>query len=232
MVASQYTCNNGGTASVDELQASATGVYNVTFDNCQLNDSVYQGAANFSRSEGQSTTREFVGYSVMDATGQTVTIDGTVNQSNYSCRSDNFQSWSVTDLSWESTSFEGVTRITDASTFFGAGTSCLEPWSAQLRGSFTLQSPTTLDASGSSTGTGNKAIAVSVTEEFNSTLENNTDFQTGMMKLTGADGSTLAFNADNGDVSSVVITIGGDTNELTALWSVWSGILVPSGTGL
>ena len=53
-----------------------------------------------------------------------------------------------------------------------------------------------------------------------------------MMTLTGADGSALVFNADNGDVSSVAITIGGDTNELTALWSVWGGILVPSGTGL
>ena len=93
-----------------------------------------------------------------------------------------------------------------------------------MSGSFSIQSP----------ATGNKPVDVRVSTDFLSEVENDTNFQTGSMELSGRDGSVLIFNAGNDDTSNVQITLESDEGTMTFQepWSTWSGILIPSGTGL
>ena len=75
---------------------------------------------------------------------------------------------------------------------------------------------------------------VNIIEEFQSSVEGNTNFQSGVMELMGNDGSQLTFNAGNGDDNSVLITLLTAEGETTfnEAWESWAGILIPGGIPL
>lgn len=226
VISSEYACSNGGNANTQVLDGSAMGYRSVVYEQCQFGDSVYDGEVEFSRSEGQSTKRSFRNYSIEDGTAMTVVqINGVVDQTNYICRSDDYKSWSTTDLNWSSTnSNDEQTTIGSSTARFGAGTDCGDPWEANMSGGFTVSSPIT----------GNTTIAVSISPDLLSTQIDNTNFQSGTMRLvSSSDESVLVFNADNGDPDSVSITLETPAGMETfdEPWVTWQGILIPTGTG-
>jgi len=106
-------------------------------------------------------------------------------------------------------SFEGLTKVTALSIHREAGATTApdaDPWLKSLRADFSVQAPQT----------GNKPVRVETLQPFMSHSHDGC-FESGVLRVTGFDGSWLEVDAGTGDVNTYKLSIGVDEDSMNTI---------------
>ena len=217
-------CDNGGTA---RLHVEWGGARVVTydrhgaFDGCQVGALVLDGEIGLSETDNVRLASS--GLAIDDGTTTRRFSGGVAYGDGNNYGGSNERWWTASEVAWSWDDGRGGASLENASTFF----TIVAPRAYSLRGGFTLTSE----------ATGNRPLVATIPVPFDldrtvdgddpSFAPDDWDFPVGTLKLRAADGSSVTLDADNGDASSVRVTLDGSagSSAFDRPWSDWNGPL-------
>ena len=219
----EEACENGGTARLAMAWSGARVIVyerRAAFDGCQSGAITLDGEIELLDNDNASVVSS--GLTVDDGTTARTFSGGAAYGDGNNYGGSNRRWWTASELGWSWNDGTGEVRLENASTAFETTV----PVTYSLRGDFTL----------TSAATGDRPLVATIPVPFELSRQisfepdfvpDEWDFPVGTLRLEAADGSAVTVDADNGDDSSVRVTLDGSAgrSSFDRPWSDWNAAL-------